>query len=174
MHEHPNSLLKVGCLLFIVGGLASALVTLAGLLLSVGSMMDSELYPYVDQMARAQSDGLIGGDEIMAVFSGFVFVMGAIAVIMLIIDLTVGILGLSRSRRPEKYRFFLGWGIPLLVIGGIGTLLTGVVTPNGVASLVCGVAAPFCLSLGAFSRTKPITKHTHPHPDGIYVYHTYP
>ena len=25
MHEHPNSLLKVGCLLFIVGGLASAL-----------------------------------------------------------------------------------------------------------------------------------------------------
>ena len=38
-------------------------------------MMDSELYPYVDQMARAQSDGLIGGDEIMAVFSGFVFVM---------------------------------------------------------------------------------------------------
>ena len=74
MHEHPNSLLKVGCLLFIVGGLASALVTLAGLLLSVGSMMDSELYPYVDQMARAQSDGLIGGDEIMAVFSGFVFV----------------------------------------------------------------------------------------------------
>ena len=54
MHEHPNSLLKVGCLLFIVGGLASALVTLAGLLLSVGSMMDSELYPYVDQMARAQ------------------------------------------------------------------------------------------------------------------------
>ena len=110
MHEHPNSLLKVGCLLFIVGGLASALVTLAGLLLSVGSMMDSELYPYVDQMARAQSDGLIGGDEIMAVFSGFVFVMGAIAVIMLIIDLTVGILGLSRSRRPEKYRFFLGWG----------------------------------------------------------------
>lgn len=45
MHEHPNSLLKVGCLLFIVGGLASALVTLAGLLLSVGSMMDSELYP---------------------------------------------------------------------------------------------------------------------------------
>ena len=39
MHEHPNSLLKVGCLLFIVGGLASALVTLAGLLLSVGSMI---------------------------------------------------------------------------------------------------------------------------------------
>ena len=31
MQEHPNSLLKVGCLLFIVGGLASALVTLAGL-----------------------------------------------------------------------------------------------------------------------------------------------
>ena len=124
-------------------------------------------------MARAQSDGLIGGDEIMAVFSGFVFVMGAIAVIMLIIDLTVGILGLSRSRRPEKYRFFLGWGIPLLVIGGIGTLLTGVVTPNGVASLVCGVAAPFCLSLG-HSAEQAITKHTHPRPDGIYVYHTYP
>ena len=57
MHEHPNSLLKVGCLLFIVGGLASALVTLAGLLLSVGSMMDSELYPYVDQMARRRDNG---------------------------------------------------------------------------------------------------------------------
>ena len=178
MHEHPNSLLKVGCLLFIVGGLASALVTLAGLLLSVGSMMDSELYPYVDQMARAQSDGLIGGDEIMAVFSGFVFVMGAIAVIMLIIDLTVGILGLSRSRRPEKYRFFLGWGIPLLVIGGIGTpptrgggqaggigtLLTGVVTPNGVASLVCGVAAPILFIVGGIQQNKAYNEAHTPTP----------
>ena len=156
MHEHPNSLLKVGCLLFIVGGLASALVTLAGLLLSVGSMMDSELYPYVD--------GLIGGDEIMAVFSGFVFVMGAIAVIMLIIDLTVGILGLSRSRRPEKYRFFLGWGIPLLVIGGIGTLLTGVVTPNGVASLVCGVAAPILFIVGGIQQNKAYNEAHTPTP----------
>ena len=121
MHEHPNSLLKVGCLLFIVGGLASALVTLAGLLLSVGSMMDSELYPYVDQMARAQSDGLIGGDEIMAVFSG-----------------------------P-------GWLPPTVLLPWSAAL-----------------QPPFCLSLGAFSRTKPITKHTHPRPDGIYVYHTYP
>jgi len=172
MHEHPNSLLKVGCLLFIVGGLASALVTLAGLLLSVGSMMDSELYPYVDQMARAQSDGLIGGDEIMAVFSGFVFVMGAIAVIMLIIDLTVGILGLSRSRRPEKYRFFLGWGIPLLVIGGIGTPLTGggtdrvtgVVTPNGVASLVCGVAAPILFIVGGIQQNKAYNEAHTPTP----------
>ena len=155
MHEHPNSLLKVGCLLFIVGGLASALVTLAGLLLSVGSMMDSELYPYVDQMARAQSDGLIGGDEIMAVFSGFVFVMGAIAVIMLIIDLTVGILGLSRSRRPEKYRFFLGWGIPLLV---------GVVTPNGVASLVCGVAAPILFIVGGIQQNKAYNEAHTPTP----------
>ena len=155
MHEHPNSLLKVGCLLFIVGGLASALVTLAGLLLSVGSMMDSELYPYVDQMARAQSDGLIGG---------FVFVMGAIAVIMLIIDLTVGILGLSRSRRPEKYRFFLGWGIPLLVIGGIGTLLTGVVTPNGVASLVCGVAAPILFIVGGIQQNKAYNEAHTPTP----------
>ena len=148
MHEHPNSLLKVGCLLFIVGGLASALVTLAGLLLSVGSMMDSELYPYVDQMARAQSDGLIGGDEI----------------IMLIIDLTVGILGLSRSRRPEKYRFFLGWGIPLLVIGGIGTLLTGVVTPNGVASLVCGVAAPILFIVGGIQQNKAYNEAHTPTP----------
>ena len=140
MHEHPNSLLKVGCLLFIVGGLASALVTLAGLLLSVGSMMDSELYPYVDQMARAQSDGLIGGDEIMAVFSGFVFVMGAIAVIMLIIDLTVGILGLSRSRRPEKYRFFL------------------------VASLVCGVAAPILFIVGGIQQNKAYNEAHTPTP----------
>ena len=139
MHEHPNSLLKVGCLLFIVGGLASALVTLAGLLLSVGSMMDSELYPYV-------------------------FVMGAIAAIMLIIDLTVGILGLSRSRRPEKYRFFLGWGIPLLVIGGIGTLLTGVVTPNGVASLVCGVAAPILFIVGGIQQNKAYNEAHTPTP----------
>ena len=171
MHEHPNSLLKVGCLLFIVGGLASALVTLAGLLLSVGSMMDSELYPYVDQMARAQSDGLIGGDEIMAVFSGFVFVMGAIAVIMLIIDLTVGILGLSRSRRPEKYRFFLGWGIPLLVIGGIGTLLTGVVTPNGVASGLRR-CSPILFIVGGIQQNKAYNEAHTPRVGSIY--HTYP
>ena len=171
MHEHPNSLLKVGCLLFIVGGLASALVTLAGLLLSVGSMMDSELYPYVDQMARAQSDGLIGGDEttfdlIRAGEDHYALnvVMGAIAVIMLIIDLTVGILGLSRSRRPEKYRFFLGWGIPLLVIGGIGTLLTGVVTPNGVASLVCGVAAPILFIVGGIQQNKAYNEAHTPTP----------
>ena len=54
--------------------------------------------------------------------------------------------------------------VPLLVIGGIGTLLTGVVTPNGVASLVCGVAAPILFIVGGIQQNKAYNEAHTPTP----------
>lgn len=149
--SHPNSLLKAGCLLFIIGGILSCAVTVGSYLISMGGMLnvDEELYEYIDQTAQAQSGGMMGGQEVMGFLSGLIFVMCAIAVVMLIINLIVGFLGLRRYDRPEKYRFFQGWGIALVIIGVLGTLLTGITTLPALVSLLSGVVAPILYIVGA-------------------------
>ena len=108
------------------------------------------------------TDGMFGGQEIMGVVSGMVFVMCAIAVIMLIVDLIAGLMGLSRSRRPEKYGFFLGWGIPLLVIGVLGTLMGGIFTPPALVGIVCGVVAPILFIVGGVQQNRLHNQNTSP------------
>ena len=119
-------------------------------------------YDYINQAALEQTDGMFGGQEIMGVVSGMVFVMCAIAVIMLIVDLIAGLMGLSRSRRPEKYGFFLGWGIPLLVIGVLGTLMGGIFTPPALVGIVCGVVAPILFIVGGVQQNGLHNQNTSP------------
>ena len=149
--SHPNSLLKAGCLLFIIGGILSCVATVGTYLFSMGGMLsvDDELYAYIDQTAQSQSGGMLGGREVMGILSGIIFFLCAVAVVMLILNLIVGILGLRRYDRPEKYRFFQGWGIALVIIGVLGTLLTGITTLPALASLASGVAAPILFIVGA-------------------------
>ena len=116
----------------------------------------------INQAALEQTDGMFGGQEMMGIVSGMVFVMCAIAVIMLILDLIAGLMGLSRSRRPEKYGFFLGWGIPLLVIGVLGTLMGGIFTPPALVGIVCGVVAPILFIVGGVQQNKLHNQNTTP------------
>lgn len=164
MEQRPNTLLKVGCFLFIFGGILSCLVSIVTYLAAVGSMLDVDdaTYDYINQAALQQTEGMFGGQEVMGFLSGMVFLMCAVAVIMLIVDLIAGIMGLSRSRRPEKYRFFLGWGIPLLVIGVLGTLMGGIFTPPALVGIVCGVVAPILFIVGGIQQNKVHNQNTTP------------
>lgn len=154
--QRPNTLLRVGCFLFIFGGILSCVVSIATYLVSMGSMLnvDDATMDYINQGALAQTDGLLGGQEVMGILSGIIFVMCAIAVIILILDLIAGLMGLSRCRKPERYRFFLGWGIPLLVIGAIGTLMSRIFTPPALVGLIPGVVAPILYIVGSIQQNK--------------------
>lgn len=156
MEQQPNTLLRVGCFLFIFGGILSCVVSVATYLFSMGSMLnvDDATMDFIDQAALTQTDGLLGGQEVMGVLSGIIFVMCAIAAVMLILYLIAGLMGLSRCRKPERYRFFLGWGIPLLVIGAIGTLMSGIFTPPALVGLIPGVAAPIMYIVGGIQQNK--------------------
>lgn len=155
MNRQTEQILKVGCILLIVGGVAAAVLNVAGALRSFGSMVDLDagIYSYVESQMREVSEGLMGAEAAMGIVAGIVGVIVAIYAAMLVIDLVVGFMGLSRSRRPEKYAFFLVWGIVLLVIGVLGLMFSGGLTLRGAAALVCGVVAPILFLVGA-SRQK--------------------
>lgn len=66
-----------------------------------------------------------------------------------------GIMGLSRSSRPEKSGFFMAWGIVLLILGVIGMLFSGgVFSLNGLVSLVGGVVLPILYLVGSSQQKK--------------------
>lgn len=156
--EQANPILRVGCILLIAGGLASAALSVVNLLVSLGSMMpaDEGMYAYIEDGMRDATDGMFGADAAIGMVTGMVAVIAAIYIAMFIVDLVVGLVGLGRARRPEKYRYFLVWGIVLLVIGVLGTLLTGMFTLRGLASLVCGVAAPILFIVGASQQKRAL------------------
>lgn len=156
MEQHPNPLLRAGCFLFIFGGILSCLVSIITYLRTADSMLnvDDATRQYIDQAALEQSGGAMDGEVVMGFLSGIIFVLCGIAVAILIVNLIVGILGLSRCRRPEKYRFFKVWGIILLVIGVLGTLMGGISTPPALVGLLCGVVAPVLFIIGAQQQKK--------------------
>ena len=51
--------------------------------------------------------GMIAGNLLSNLMQGLLVPLCVYIILALSLNLTVGILGLSRSRRPEKYRFFL-------------------------------------------------------------------
>lgn len=154
--QQPNSLLRIGCFLFIFGGILSCLVSIITTLSPMGSMLnvDDATKDYIDQAALEQSGGLIGGQEVMGLLSGMIAVICAIAVVMLILRLIVGLMGLSRCRQPERRRFFLVWGILLLVIGVLGTLLSGIFTAPALVGMIPGIAAPILFLVGSSQQSR--------------------
>lgn len=154
--QQPNSLLRIGCFVFIFGGILSFLVTLITVLSSMGSMLnvDDATKDYIDQAALEQSGGAIGGQEVMGLLSGMIVVIVAIAAVMLILRLIVGLLGLSRCRRPERHRFFLGWGILMLVIGILGTLFSGIFTATALVGMIPGIVAPILFLVGSSQQSR--------------------
>ena len=116
----PNKLLKIGSILFIVGGLIGGLVPIIQTLSTMGTADDiTSMYgspDMFDQMVLQESDGMITGDQILGIFFGLVIGIAVLYGIMMLIHVLVGILGLSRASRPDRARFFTVWGVVLLVL----------------------------------------------------------
>lgn len=153
MQQTNNQLLKVGSILFIIGGLLGGLVPIISSLSSMGSADQIKaLYgseEAFDQMILAQTGGTIDGDTILGIFYGMIIAIAAIYAVMMIIHVLVGILGLSRSKDPQRVRFFKVWGVVLLVFGVLNVLLSGVFSLNAILGLISGVAAPILFLVGA-------------------------
>lgn len=81
---------------------------------------------------------------------GVVILLITIFAVMLVIDVAVALLGLRRAGRPEKYGFFLVWGVVLLVIGVFGALYIGISSLNGLARSGLRRGGPHPLSCGGF------------------------
>lgn len=71
-------------------------------------------------MQDEEFQSVMGG--VFAVISAVMILFAAIAAVPRAI---AGIMGLSRSSRPEKSGFFMAWGIVLLICGVIGMLFSG-------------------------------------------------
>ena len=73
-------------------------------------------------------------------------------VIMMIIDLVVGLMGLSRCKQPKKYKFFLVWGIILLALGlfGLGSLFT----LQGAIAALGSIVGPVLFIVGSLQQNK--------------------
>ena len=83
-----------------------------------------------------------------------VVVLAAIAIsaVMMLIQIIVGVMGLSRARNPQKYRFFLTWGVILLMIGFLG--LGQLFSLRGIASACSGIAGPVLFIIGGAQQNK--------------------
>ncbi|HIS77797.1 hypothetical protein [Anaeromassilibacillus sp. An200] len=149
----PNKLLKIGSILFIVGGLIGGLVPIIQTLSTMGTADDiTSMYgspDMFDQMILQESDGMITGDQLLGIFFGMVIGIAVLYGIMMLIHVFVGIFGLSRASRPDRVGFFTAWGVVLLVFGILNVLLSGVVSLNALAGVISGVAAPILFLVGA-------------------------
>lgn len=156
MQEHPNMLLKTGSFLILIGGLVTGLFTCVNLIATILMFTGTspEMMSNLNERFLYESGGAVGSQEVLGFALGFSSVFLVIFIIMTVIDVVVGIMGLSRSKRPEKYRFFLVWGIILLIIGLPGTLMSGIFTLRGLGSLACGVAGPILYLVGSAQQNK--------------------
>ena len=61
-------------------------------------------------------------------------------------------MGLSRSKKPQKYKFFLGWGIVLLIVGffSIGELFS----LRGIFIALSGIIGPIMYLIGGIQQNK--------------------
>ena len=153
-----NMLLKIGSILFIVGGLLGGLVPIINSLSTMGSADQiTSLYgteEAFDQMILAQSGGTLGGDAVLSIFFGTIIVIAVLYAIMMIIHILVGVLGLSRAKNPQRSRFFTVWGIILLIFGVLNVLLSGVFSLNAILGMISGIAAPILFLVGASQMKK--------------------
>lgn len=154
MGEQENMLLKVGSLLILIGGIASGLfgiIASAAALLAMNSL-DEGAMSGLDSYFQLASGGMFGSDEAVAVVGIVVLAAIAISAVMMLIHIIVGVMGLSRARNPQKYRFFLTWGVILLMIGFLG--LGQLFSLRGIASACSGIVGPVLFIIGGAQQNK--------------------
>ena len=154
MGEQENMLLKVGSLLILIGGIASGLfgiIASAAALLAMNSLDESAMSG-LDSYFQLASGGMFSGEEAAAVVGIVVLAAIAISAVMMLIQIIVGVMGLSRARNPQKYRFFLTWGVILLMIGFLG--LGQLFSLRGIASACGSIVGPVLFIIGGAQQNK--------------------
>ena len=117
----------------------------------MSSMGDNTLYSLSSYMVQ-ESGGLLDGNDALNMTRAVVITVIAFATAGLLIDAIVGTMGLSRSKKPQKYKFFLGWGIVLLIVGffSIGELFS----LRGIFIAFSGIIGPIMDLIGGIQQNK--------------------
>lgn len=154
MREQENMLLKVGSLFILIGGIVSGLFGIIGSVATLLAMnsLDEGAMSGLDNYFQLASGGMFGSDEAVAVVGIVVFAAIAISAVMMLIHIIVGVMGLSRAKNPQKYRFFLIWGVILLITGffGLGQLFS----LQGIASACGSIVGPVLFIIGGAQQNK--------------------
>ncbi len=154
MEEKENALLKYGSLFILIGGAAANLISIvnsAATMLAMSAMDDNTLYSLSNYVMH-ESDGLFDGGDALTLTRAIVIGVFVFAVVGLLINIIVGVMGLSRSKKPQKYKFFLGWGIALLIIGFFS--MGQVFSLQGIFMAVSGIAGPIMYIIGGIQQNK--------------------
>ena len=146
-----NMLLKIASFLLIIGGAVCGVISIinaAGTIAETASMNPAVLDAYVS----AQSGGMFSGSDALGILIAIAAGTIVLTLVMTALDIVVGIMGLSRCRQPARWRFFLIWGIVLLIIGLIG--LGELFSLRGVFAAICGIIGPVLYIIGAVQQNK--------------------
>lgn len=155
VEKKENILLKIGSLCILAGGIVAGLISIfsgAAVMLAM-TAMDEETMRTLDEYALQESDGMFGSGTVTGIANVVAILVIVVAVILMVIRIAVGLIGLSRCRKkPEKYVFFLGWGVALLVIGlfGMGNLLS----LQGIFGAAAGIVGPVLYIIGGIQENK--------------------
>ena len=153
--KKENVLLKIGSFCILIGGIVAGLIGIfngAAVMLAM-TVMDDETMRTLDEYAMQESDGLFGSGAVTGIANAVAIAVIVFAAILMIINIIVGAVGLSRCKKnAQKYTFFLGWGIALLVIGlfSLGQLFS----LRGVFSAASGIVGPLLFIIGGIQENK--------------------
>lgn len=154
-----NTLLKAGCILLMAAGFVGQSIGVWNSL-SIGRQtqnIGAETYDTLNEAMQQQTGGQAGADAAIQVLQGLSVLMAVLGVVVLAVLLAVGLMGLKRAAKPEKYRFFLIWGIVLLVFGGIGALVSvNFMSIQSIANLLWSVVTPVLFIVGALQQKKSL------------------
>ena len=154
MEEKENALLKFGSLCILIGGAAVNLISIfngAATILAMSAMDENTLYSLSSYIMQ-ESGGLFDSGDALMITRIVAIGVVVCAVVALLVNVIVGAMGLSRSKNPKKYKFFLGWGIALLIIGwfSMGELSS----LRGICAAVGGIVGPFLYIIGGIQQNK--------------------
>ncbi len=154
MKEKENALLRIGSLCILIGGAVSNLISIFNCvvtMLAMSAMDDNTLYSLSNYIMQ-ESDGLFDSSDALTMTRAVVITVIAFAAAGLLINIIVGIMGLSRSKNPQKYKFFLAWGLILLFVGFFS--IGKVFSLRGVFMAFSGIAGPIMYIIGGIQQNK--------------------
>lgn len=155
--SNENILLKIGCILVIAGGAISQGIGALNSLSLMNQQLNGQSYSELDQMIQQQTGGQMDADQALNLLAGVSIGSAIFCLVVFVVLLMISLLGLKRISDPKKYRYFLIWGVLLLLFGGIGALTASdLLSVRGLANLVWGIAGPVLFLVGAIQQRKSL------------------